>query len=326
MSHMTHNRLFITVRLVAFGLATVGALAVAGTAFFASWHGLTLLAEAHGLASIAPVLPLSLDGLVLASTMGIVHAHLVGRSARVPWLITLAAAALSAAGNAVAAALTAHWSWLAPLLWGLLPVLMTVAFHQVVTQAVSLLRWFADYIQTVTQAVVGPAQPATRNPMGVTHEATPTTQAPQTAFHEATQATPPPDGTPGSSMEHAQPVTHEPVEPAQDPEQQPNPTAGLPTTRPAICAVPPLPAQDDPVTHDPDPTAQTSEPEPVDRAAIVRGICDRWAAQTPPRIATPAAWKDLLTEDDRLAGYTRPDKAIGNAISRWDAAREKVAA
>ncbi|MEV4348888.1 hypothetical protein AB0J83_30900 [Actinoplanes sp. NPDC049596] len=334
MSHMTRGQVLII------GLAATLSLAVAAATGSASWIGLTRYAEQINIRP-AWVLFVMLDGLMILATVALAAApHIApGRQHRWPWAIIYTGTILSAFANAVAADTT----MLGRAWHALTPCVLAVTVH--------VFFWILDRTlnrseQVAALTVVG--QPPTATPasasVGVTHEATP-------AFLEAAQATPVSHGLQGSSMENPAPTFQAPVE--RDPESEPPVTAGLPTPRPAIYAVPSLPADNDPVTqagdpmvHDPQPTAHDPEPvtqatdpeqanataapavtlEPVGRASIIRDICERWAAQTPPRIASPADWRDLLAEDDRLAAYTRPDKAIGNAVGRWLKTREKIAA
>jgi hypothetical protein len=60
---------------------------------------------------------------------------------------------------------------------------------------------------------------------------------------------------------------------------------------------------------------------PVDRAAVVREICDQWLTQT-PRIATPDDWRDILAAANGRLEYARPDKGIAAAVARWVKSRE----
>ena len=84
--------------------AAVGAIAVA--TFSTSAVTLTALARDSGgtAPALAPMLPVALDGMVIAASLAVVTARRAGRSATSSWALVAVYTALSVAGNALHAA------------------------------------------------------------------------------------------------------------------------------------------------------------------------------------------------------------------------------
>lgn len=91
------------------GLQRAAAAGVAGIAvatFTTSFHALTRLAAETGATAgwLAPMLPVALDGMVVAASMAVVAARRAGRPAGYSWFLVGLYTSLSVAGNAAYAA------------------------------------------------------------------------------------------------------------------------------------------------------------------------------------------------------------------------------
>lgn len=105
--------------------AATGAIALAAAAL--SYHGLHVLAVAAGIPGwLAWLLPVAVDGLVVAGLAGGLYATLAGLSSRYSTLLVLLGVSASVAGNLLAAAPTPAGRGVAVLP----PVVLALAVHQ----------------------------------------------------------------------------------------------------------------------------------------------------------------------------------------------------
>jgi hypothetical protein len=85
-------------------LSTVTVLILAIAAAILSFNGVQHLALTSGFSkSLAWLLPIILDGMVITGSLGVISASLVGISPWYPWLLTIIGVASSIAGNVAAA-------------------------------------------------------------------------------------------------------------------------------------------------------------------------------------------------------------------------------
>lgn len=83
--------------------ATIAVLAVFVAALVLSWTGLTHLAVQAGFnKSYAWLMPIAIDGLVLAGGLNVLHASLTRQSTKFGWFLTIMGAAISIWGNMTA--------------------------------------------------------------------------------------------------------------------------------------------------------------------------------------------------------------------------------
>lgn len=109
--------------------AAVGVAGIAVATFATSFHALTGLAAETGATAgwLAPMLPVALDGMVVAASMAVVAARRAGRPAGYSWFLVGLYTSLSVAGNAAHAA--AHGP-LAAFIAAAFPLTLFLSFEQ----------------------------------------------------------------------------------------------------------------------------------------------------------------------------------------------------
>lgn len=84
-------------------VSTIAVLLVFGSALILSWNGLTHLAAQAGFSpSYAWLMPLAIDGMVVAGGLNVLHSSLTRQSTKFGWFLTILGAAVSIWGNMTA--------------------------------------------------------------------------------------------------------------------------------------------------------------------------------------------------------------------------------
>jgi Protein of unknown function (DUF2637) len=109
--------------------AAVGVAGIAVATFTTSFHALTGLAAETGATAgwLAPMLPVALDGMVVAASMAVVAARRAGKPATYSWFLVGLYTSLSVAGNAAHAA--AHGP-VAAFIAAAFPLTLFLSFEQ----------------------------------------------------------------------------------------------------------------------------------------------------------------------------------------------------
>lgn len=110
-------------------IATVACILVALSSGAMSWASLTSLALASGFPhALAWALPVSIDGMMLAGSLAVLHATLRGAGTRFPWLVVGLGAGVSVWGNVLA---SEGYGVAASALHGFVPLALLLSMESV---------------------------------------------------------------------------------------------------------------------------------------------------------------------------------------------------
>lgn len=134
-------------------IATAACILVALSSGALSWASLTSLALASGFPhALAWALPVSIDGMMIAGSLGVLHATLRGSSTRFPWFVVTLGAAVSVWGNVLA---SQEHGVTASILHGFIPLALLLSME-------SVLRLVRERISTDLDAAREAAERARR--------------------------------------------------------------------------------------------------------------------------------------------------------------------
>lgn len=113
--------------------STTAVLVVFLAALTLSWNGLTELAVAAGFrSSLSWLLPVAIDGCVVAGALNTLQSSLTGKSTRYGWSLTIAGAVISTWGNVAA---TDGGDFVSQMVHALAPLAMAASLHALTATA-----------------------------------------------------------------------------------------------------------------------------------------------------------------------------------------------